>query len=154
MGPFVRQANQPLVDWILTNVMPFFGKLALIPYAVLKTIALKANACRLPQKAFPCSTSRLAVSGRKRRKHVQMIRHDQKKVQKPSPMFMVESRRGENLLGNSKKRLSASLRCIDRHKLNDRTFHRKRRQSVRKLSTSRKLTRLTQKVGRGVPPSQ
>ena len=94
IAPFVLHANQPLADWILTNVMPFFGELVLIPDAVLKAIALKANACRLPQESLPRSTSRPAVSGRKRRKHVQMIWHDQEKVQKPSSMFVVESRCG------------------------------------------------------------
>ena len=133
IGPFVLHAYQPLADWILTNVMPFFGKLALIPDAVLKAIALKANAYRFPQKPFPCSTSRLAVSGRESRKHVQMIRHDQEKVQKPSSMFVVESRCGEYLFGNFKKRRSASLRRIDRHKLDNGTLNRKRRQPVRKL---------------------
>ena len=137
IGPFDLHAYQPLADWILTNVMPLFGELALVSNAVLKAIALKANASRFPQKTFPCSTSRLAVSGRESRKHVQMIRHDQKKVQKPSPMFMVESRRGENLLGNGKKRRSASLRRIDRHKLDNGPLNRKRRQPVRKLPTYR-----------------
>ena len=137
IGPFVLQANQPLADWILTNVMPFFGKLALIPDAVLKAIALKANACRLPQESLPRSTSRPAVSGRKRRKHVQMIRHDKKKVQKPSSMFVVESRCVEYLFDNNKKRLSASFRRIDRYKLDNGALNRKRRQPVRKFPTYR-----------------
>ncbi len=137
IAPFVLQANQPLADWILTNVMPLFGKLALIPDAVLKTIALKADACRFPQKPLPRSTSRLAVSGRESRKHVQMIWHDQEKVQKPSSMFVVEFRCGEYLFCNSKKRLSASLRRIDRHKLDNGALNRKWRQPVRKLPTYR-----------------
>ena len=137
IAPFVLHVNQPLADWILTNVMPLFGKLALIPDAVLKTIALKANACRLPQKPFPCSTSRLAVSGRESRKHVQMIRHYQEKVQKPSSMFVVESRCVEYLFDNGKKRRSASLRRIDCHKLDNGTLNRKWRQPVRKFPTYR-----------------
>ena len=177
MRPSVRHRDQSLPDRIEPNVFPAFREFPVIADAVVEAIGLEPDSRRPAQVTFPRAARLFHPPVRKRREHVQVVRHDEKQIQEPPALVMVEpggiqKNARDRKKGSARKvgralrasrvarprRLggtprptgrAATFRRIDRHELNDRSGNGERRRAVRELATHRQ-----NQVGRALRASR
>ena len=93
MRPIFRILDQSPPDGILHDVIPLFGEMRRVTDSRIEKIVLEPQTRRLGQIPFPIPHDiRHRNPRREMDEHMQMIRHNQQKTQKPRPAIMVEPR--------------------------------------------------------------
>lgn len=118
MGPVIRGGHQGLADWIHADVEPFFREFRRIAQTVVDEIPLPLYAVAGGKKMFPLTIgSRHCGVRREGNQQVDMVGHEQEKVEEPASGRMIGASRFHQRRGVGQQWPIRPVFCANRQEI-------------------------------------